>query len=93
MDTLVLATIGKLWRHGHGVFGWCGDCGSPAQYWDDVKARRTPQPATFDIGLATLIRERGENSPVVGREPLPCPMWLLQHGNPDHGTGEADVAR
>jgi hypothetical protein len=70
---IVLDTIGKLLRHGHGMFGWCGDCGSASRHWEDVSARRTPQAAMFDIDLPILIREGGEHSPVVGRESVPCP--------------------
>jgi hypothetical protein len=73
MDKLVLDTIGKLYTDGHGMFGWCLGCGSPSQYWDDVRERRTPKRATYDIDLAALIRERGTDSPVVGMEPIQCP--------------------
>src|SRR5215467_12408821 len=45
METNVLDALGKLWQHGHGMFGWCSDCGSPSRYWNDVKARRTAQAA------------------------------------------------
>jgi hypothetical protein len=62
MEMIVLDTLGKLHRHEHGLFGWCGNCGDPSRYWADVKARRTPQRAQLDIDLPALIRERGENS-------------------------------
>jgi hypothetical protein len=51
MEMIVLDTLGKLWQHGHGMFGWCSDCGSPSRYWQDVKARRAPRPASFNIDL------------------------------------------
>jgi len=69
----VLDMLGKHWQHGHSMFGWCSDCGSPSRYWDDVKARRAPKPASFDIDLAALIRERGADSLVVELAPIPCP--------------------
>ena len=58
MEMIALDTLGRLHHHGHGLFGWCSDCGSPSRYWHDVKARRAPKPAMFDIDLAELIRER-----------------------------------
>jgi predicted nucleic-acid-binding Zn-ribbon protein len=73
METIILDTLGALQRHGHGLFGWCCDCGSPSRYWEDVKARRTPQRALFDIDLSALIRERGDASPVLGMAPTRCP--------------------
>jgi hypothetical protein len=73
MEMIVLDTLGKFHRHGHGPFGWCCNCGNPSRYWADVKARRTPQLAQFDIDLPALIRERAENSPVVRMEPASCP--------------------
>jgi len=73
MDMLILDTIGKLYRHGHGVFGWCSDCGSPSRYWEDVRARRTPQPAMFEIELPALIRDRGADCLVVALDKVPCP--------------------
>jgi hypothetical protein len=45
MEMIALDTLGKLHQHGHGLFGWCSDCGSPSRYWQDVKARRTPKRA------------------------------------------------
>jgi len=69
----VLDTLGKLWQQGHGMFGWCTECGSPSRYWADVKARRALQPAMFDIDLAALIHERGKECVVVGLDPIPCP--------------------
>jgi len=69
----VLDTLDKLWQHGHGMFGWCSDCGAPSRYWDDVKALRTPKPASFDIDLGALIRERGKDCVLVGLAPVPCP--------------------
>jgi hypothetical protein len=45
METIILDTLAKLDRHGHGLFGWCSDCGSPSRYWEDVRARRAPKPA------------------------------------------------
>ena len=73
MEMMVLDTLGKLWRHGHGLFGWCGDCGSQSRYWDDVKARRIPKLAMFDIDLVELIRERGRECLVVDLVHVPCP--------------------
>jgi len=68
----VLETLGKLWEHGHGMFGWCSECGSSSRYWADVRAHHTPQPATFDIDLAALIRQRGRECAVVGLGPVAC---------------------
>ena len=73
MEMVVLDTLGELHRHGHGLFGWCSECGSPSRYWEDVKARRTPKQAMFDIDLAALIRERGRAFPLVGLAAVPCP--------------------
>jgi len=73
METIILDTLAKLDRHGHGLFGWCSDCGSPSRYWVDVKARRQPRPASFDIDLAALIGERGKDGSVVDLAPVPCP--------------------
>jgi hypothetical protein len=73
MEMIVIDTLGAMQRHGYRVFGWCLECGSPSRYWDDVKARRAPQRAIFDIDLAALIRECGEHSPVVGLAPAHCP--------------------
>lgn len=73
MEMIVPDTLGKLYHHGQGLFGWCSDCGSPSRYWDDVKTRRTPKPAMFDIDLGALIRERGGDCLVVGLEAVPCP--------------------
>ena len=70
---ITLDTLGALRRYGHGLFGWCSDCGSPSRYWDDVRARRAPRPAIFDINLAALIRGRGDRSLVVDMAPVPCP--------------------
>jgi len=73
MEMIVLDTLAKLYQHGHGMFGWCSDCGFPPRYWDDVKARRVPQRAIFDIYLPALIHESGGEHPVVGLAPIPCP--------------------
>lgn len=73
MEMIVIDTLGAIQRHGYGMFGWCCDCESPSKYWDDVRARRAPKPAMFDIDVAALIRERGEHSPVVGLAPAHCP--------------------
>jgi hypothetical protein len=70
---IALDTLGALHRHGHGLFGWCGNCGAASRYWAEVKARRTPQRAQFDIDLPALIRERGADSPVMTMEPVSCP--------------------
>jgi hypothetical protein len=72
MEMLALDTLEKLYHHGHGLFGWCSDCGSPSRYWDDVKARRAPKPALFDVDLGALIRERGQDSLVIGLAAIPC---------------------
>jgi hypothetical protein len=66
MEMIGLDTLGKLHRHRHGFFGWSSDCGSPSRYWDDVRVRRVPKPAMFDIDVAALIRERGKDCLVVG---------------------------
>ncbi|HEV2545835.1 MAG TPA: hypothetical protein VGU20_00705 [Stellaceae bacterium] len=58
-------TLGKLRRQGHALFGWCSACGSPSRYWDDVKARRAPRRAKFDVDLDALVSERGDRSPVL----------------------------
>ena len=76
---IALDTLGKLYRHGHGLFGWCSDCGSPSRYWEDVKARRTPKPAMSDIDLPALIRERGDRSLVIDVAPVPCPRCGSTH--------------
>ena len=73
MEMIVLDTLGQLYRHGHGLFGGCGDCGSASRYWEDVRARRAPQRAIFDLDVAALIRRRGEDSPVVGMARIRCP--------------------
>jgi len=73
MEMIALDTLGKLHQHGHGLFGWCSECGSPSRYWADVKVRRTPKPAMFDIDLAAVMRERGRDCVVVGLEPDVCP--------------------
>ena len=73
MEMIALDTLGKLYQHGHGMFGWCSECGSPSRYWDDVRARRAPDPAMFDIDLGALIRERGRECLVVGLGRVPCP--------------------
>lgn len=75
METVVLDTLGKLRRRGHGLFGWCSPCGSPSRYWQDVRARRTPRPASFDVDLNALIRERGDRSSVLA--PIPCAQLRL----------------
>ena len=73
MEMIVIDTLGAMQRHGYGMFGWCCDCGAPSKYWADLKSRRTPKPAMFDIDLAALIRERGKDSRVVGLARVPCP--------------------
>jgi predicted nucleic-acid-binding Zn-ribbon protein len=73
MEMIALDRLGKLHQYGHGLFGWCSDCGSPSRYWEDVRATRMPRSALFDIDLSALIRERGENSPIVGMAPARCP--------------------
>jgi hypothetical protein len=73
MEMIVLDTLGALQRHGHGLFGWCCHCGSSWRYWEDVKDRRTPGRALFDIDLSALIQQRGADSPVVGMELMHCP--------------------
>lgn len=62
MEMIAIDTLGKLHHHGHGMVGWCSDCGSPSRYWNDVKARRAPKAAMFDIVLAALIRDRGRTA-------------------------------
>jgi ribosomal protein L37E len=73
MEMIVLDTLGKLHHYGHGIFGWCSDCGFPSRYWEDVRARRTPRSAMFDIDLGVLIRERGNKCLVLGLAPVACP--------------------
>jgi predicted nucleic-acid-binding Zn-ribbon protein len=73
MEMLVLDTLGKLYHHGHGLFGWCSECGSASRYWDDVRARRTPKSPMFNIDLAALIHERGKDCLVVELAPVACP--------------------
>ena len=73
MEMIVIDTLGAMQRHGYGLFGWCSDCGDVTRYWADVRARRTPKRAIFDIDVAEVIQERGENSPVVGMAPARCP--------------------
>ena len=73
MEMIAIDTLGKLHHHGHGMVGWCSDCGSPSRYWNDVKARRAPKAAMFDIVLAALIRDRGKDCHIVGLEPVACP--------------------
>lgn len=73
MEMIVIDTLGAMQRHRYGMFGWCRDCGSPSQYWADVKARRTPRRAIFDIDIAELIRERGAAARIVGMTPARCP--------------------
>jgi hypothetical protein len=73
METILLDTLGRLYQHGHGMFGWCTACGSALRYWADLKAGRNPQPSIFDIDIAVLIRERSESSSVVGMAPARCP--------------------
>ena len=43
METIVLDTLGKLNRYGHGMFGWCSECSSPSRYWD------SPLPEAYVI--------------------------------------------
>jgi hypothetical protein len=72
MEMIVLDTLGKLYQHGHGLFGWCSECGSPSRYREDVRAGRLPQRAMFDVDLGALIRERGRDRVVIGLAPIPC---------------------
>ena len=73
MEMIVIDTLGAMQRYGYGLFGWCCHCGSTARYWADVKAGRKPRPSMFDIDLAALIRERGDDRRVVGLARVPCP--------------------
>ena len=73
MEMIVIDTLGAMQRHGYGMFGRCCDCGAPSMYWADLKSRRTPMPAMFDIDLAALAHERGKDCRVVGLAPIPCP--------------------
>ena len=43
------------------------------RHWEDVRARRTPQPAMFEIELPALIRDRGADCLVVALDKVPCP--------------------
>jgi hypothetical protein len=52
MEMISINTLVALLRHG--LFGWCCNCGSPSRYWHDVRARRPPKPAIFDIDLTAL---------------------------------------
>ena len=94
METITLDTLAKLDHHGHGLFGWCLDCGSPSRYWDNVKARRTPKPAMFDVDLAALIRERGAESLVVELAPIPCPRCgSNKDRNARHHAGKTSASQ
>jgi hypothetical protein len=73
METIVIDTLGAMQRRGYGFFGWCRDCGSPSNYWDDVKARRTPRRAIFNIDISALIPERGADTSIVSMPPTRCP--------------------
>ena len=73
MEMMVIDTLGAAQRHGYEFFGWCLACGSPSRYRQDVKARRTPKPATFDTDLTALIHGRGEACVIVGLAPIQCP--------------------
>jgi len=73
MEMITVDTLGVMQRRGYGFFGWCGDCGAPSNYWADVKARRTPRRAIFDIDIAALMRERGPDALIVGMAPTRCP--------------------
>jgi hypothetical protein len=44
MEMIALETIVKLHHRGHGLFGWCSECGSPSRYWDDAEHRPRPPP-------------------------------------------------
>ena len=68
MQMIVLDTIGKLDRHGHGMFGWCGRC---ATLYRPERGPSNP-PASFDIDLPALIAERGADHAVIGMAPVPC---------------------
>lgn len=65
-----LDTLGKLHALGYGLGGSCDDCA--AAYRMDIPAEQR-QRSNFDIDLPALIAERGEDTPVVGMAPVPCP--------------------
>jgi hypothetical protein len=69
-DGIVLDTIGKLEKHGHGLFGWCCDCA--ATYRKDLLPL-IERPALFDIDLSALIAARGANSAIPGQRSIRCP--------------------
>ena len=92
MEMVTIDTLGAMQRHGYGLFGWCCTCGSPSRYWDDVKARRAPRRAIFEIDVAPLVRERGESSPVVGMAPMRCPR-CGSHDTETRITAPATLSR
>jgi hypothetical protein len=67
---IVIATLGQLRAHQHGLFGYCNDCGD--KYGMDVPAERR-RGGLFDIDLDALIAERGADCRIVGLPPVPCP--------------------
>jgi hypothetical protein len=69
MEMIALDTLGKLHQHGHGLFGWCSDCGSPSRYWSDVGVRRTPKPASFDIDLRHSLESAARITPSSALSP------------------------
>jgi hypothetical protein len=71
MEFIVLDTLGKLVTHGVGLSGLCNTCASG--YWEEVRARRMPKPSSFDVDLAALIAERGDDCRVVGLAAVACP--------------------
>jgi hypothetical protein len=72
MEMNILDTLGKLHYHGQDFSAGAPTCGSRSRYWDDVRARRAPKPAVFDIDLDELIGERGKDCLIIGLAPIPC---------------------
>lgn len=67
---IALDTLGKLRAHHYRMAGNCLPCAG--LYRADVPASARVS-SSFDIDLDALVRERGEDSPVAGMAPVPCP--------------------
>lgn len=70
MPTIVLDTLGKLYAHGHGLYGRCLDWS--ARYRPSAPAAEQPR-AGFVVDIAALIAERGADAMIVGLRSPPCP--------------------
>jgi hypothetical protein len=72
MEMIALDTLGRLYHRGHGMFGWCLDCGSPAQYWDDVRAKRALSPlCSISIFRGSFVSV-ASNARSLASRPLPA---------------------